>query len=103
MVFYFLISIVFIAELIIGLTLLVYLFKADKMVLKYNELVEETRPSIKEVMILVRKISKQLVELAPMITTKIKSLLIDILMGQLKSMLGALTFYLVKKEVEKHA
>ena len=102
MVFYFLISIVFIAELIIGLTLLVYLFKADKMVLKYNELVEETRPSIKEVMILVRKISKQLVELAPMITTKIKSLLIDILMGQLKSMLGALTFYLVKKEVEKH-
>ena len=74
MVFYFFISIVFIAEVIIGLTLFVYLFKADKMVLKYNELVVETRPSIKEVMILVRKISKQLVELSPMITTKIKSL-----------------------------
>lgn len=102
MVFYFLISIVFIAEIIIGLTVIIYLLKADKIILKYNELVDETKPSIKEVMILVRKISKQLVELAPIFVDKIKSFLLNIFISQAKNLLGALTFWLVKNEVERH-
>ena len=102
MIFYFLISVVFIAEVIIAIALLIGLVKADKILLKYNEIVDETRPSVKSVMILVRKISKQLVELAPILTEQIKKFLVDSLMSQLKSMLGAVTFWLVKKEVEKH-
>jgi len=102
MVFYFLVSIVFIAEVIIGLTVFIYLLKADKMILKYNDIVDETKPSIKSLMIVVRKISKQLVELAPMVANQIKAFLVDLLIGQLKSLLGTLTFILVKKEVEKH-
>lgn len=102
MVFYFLVSIVFIAEVIIGLTVFIYLLKADKMILKYNDIVDETKPSIKSLMIVVRKISKQLVELAPMVANQIKAFLFDLLIGQLKSLLGTLTFILVKKEVEKH-
>ena len=102
MVFYFLISIVFLAEVIIALALIIGLIKADKTILKYNEIVDETRPSIKSVMILVRKISKQLVELAPMLSEQIKKFFVDFLISQLKSMLGAVTFWLVKKEVEKH-
>ena len=102
MIFYFLISIVFIAEVIIALALIIGLVKADKILLKYNEIVDETRPSVKSVMILVRKISKQLVELAPILTEQIKKILVASLMSQLKSMLGAVTFWLVKKEVEKH-
>ena len=78
------------------------MIKADKEVLKYNAIIEEVKPSIKEVMILARKISGQLVELAPTIATKLKSIAVDIIMGQLKSTLGAITFWLVKKEVEKH-
>ena len=102
MIFYFLISVVFIAEVIIAIALLIGLVKADKILLKYNEIVDETRPSVKSVMILVRKISKQFVELAPILTEQIKKFLVDSLMSQLKSMLGAVTFWLVKKEVEKH-
>ena len=102
MVFYFLVSIVFIAEVIIGLTVFIYLLKADKMILKYNDIVDETKPSIKSLMIVVRKISKQLIELAPMVANQIKAFLVDLLIGQLKSLLGTLTFILVKKEVEKH-
>ena len=102
MIFYFLISIVFIAEVIIALALIIGLVKADKILLKYNEIVDETRPSVKSVMILVRKISKQFVELAPILTEQIKKILVASLMSQLKSMLGAVTFWLVKKEVEKH-
>ena len=78
------------------------MIKADKEVLKYNAIIEEVKPSIKEVMILARKISGQLVELTPTIATKLKSIAVDIIMGQLKSALGAITFWLVKKEVEKH-
>ena len=101
MIFYFLISIVFIAEVIIGLTVFMYLVKADKMILKYNDIVDETKPSIKSLMIIIRKISKQLVELAPMVANQIKTFFANLLIGQLKSLLGTLTFVLVKKEVEK--
>ena len=102
MLFYFLISIVFAAEVIIALTLIISLLKADKIILKYNKIIEEIKPQLKEVMVLTRKISGQLIELAPIFVNRIKSLLIDILVGQAKSLLGALTFWLVKKEVEKH-
>ena len=102
MVFYFLISIVFLAEVIIGLFLVITMVKADKEVLKYNAVIEEVKPSVKEVMVLAKKISAQLVELAPTIVISIKSVVTNIIIGQLKNTLGAFTFWLVKKEVEKH-
>ena len=102
MLFYFLTTIVFISEIIITLTLIIYFVKADKIILKYNAVIEETRPSIKEVMILVHKISKQLVELTPMFKERIKTIFLNILADQLKNTLCALTFWIVKKEVEKH-
>ena len=101
MIFYFLISIVFIAELIIAITLVLNLIKLDKVFIKYNELLDSAKPSIKELLITVRKISEQLVEFAPIIVENIKSALINIVMGQVKNTIGALTFWLVKKEVEK--
>ena len=103
MVFYFLISIVFMAEVIISLTVIISLIKADKKIVEYNELVEKTKPSIKSIMELSRKISEQLTELVPMFADKIKLMIQDLIMGQVKSVLGGLTFWLVKKEVEKHA
>ena len=78
------------------------MIKADKEILKYNAVIEDVKPSVKDVMVLVRKISAQLVEFAPMVATKIKSVAMNIIIGQLKNTLGALTFWLVKKEVEKH-
>ncbi len=102
MIFYFLITIVFIAELIITFALILNLIKLDKVFIKYNELVESVKPSMKELLITVRKISEQLVEFAPIVAEKAKSILTNLIMGHVKNALGALTFWLVKKEVEKH-
>ena len=102
MLFYFLISIVFIAELIIAISLIICLFKLSIKFSEYNSFLDQAKPSIKELMITIRKISEQFTKLAPMIANKIKSIISNIIMGQIKSAIGALTFWLVKKEVEKH-
>ena len=102
MIFYFLISIVFIAEIIIALAILLNLYKFDKTINEYNSLAEELKPLINDMLETTRKISEKLLEAAPKIVNKIKASVTDIIMGQLKGMLGALTFWLVKKEVEKH-
>jgi len=102
MLFYFLISIVFIAEIVIAFATVTGLFKLNKVVNEYNSFIKETQPLIKDIMVTSRKLSEQFAELAPIIVKKIKSTLTNIIAGQLKSALGAITFWLVKKEVEKH-
>ena len=102
MLFHFFISIVFIAELIITFAIIINLVKFDKKVIEYNSFIDSLKPSIKDLMVTVRKISEQFVELAPICEKKIKSAIVNMFIGQLKNGLGALTFWLVKKEVEKH-
>ena len=102
MVFNFLITIVFIAEIIIAVSLAVSLIKFDKKLIAYNEFLEEAKPSIKSLMILIRKISGQILEFAPLIVKQVKTSLVNAFMGQIKSLAGGITFWLVKKEVEKH-
>ena len=102
MIFYVLISIVFIAEIIIALALILSLMNLDKKIKAFNDFLEDIKPSIKGLMITVRKISKQLLELSPIVVKQIKSFFTDLIMGQIKSLAGAVTFWLVKKEVEKH-
>ena len=50
----------------------------------------------------VRELSEEFVKFAPKVVEKIKFLVFDFVQGQLKNLAGALTFWLVKKEVEKH-
>ncbi len=101
MVFYILTSIVFIAELIITAAVLIGLFKADKLLREYNSLTKELNPKINDLMKTVTKISEQIAELSPIIAENIRSFFINLILGQIKSLLGGLTFWLVKKEVEK--
>jgi len=102
MLFYFLISIVFIAEIVIAFALISSLLKFDKKVIAFDEFLDEARPSIKGLLITIRKISKQFLELSPLVVKQVKSFFANIIMGQIKSLAGALTFWLVKKEVERH-
>ena len=102
MLFYFLISIVFIAEIVIAFALITSLIKFDKKIKFFNIFLDDAKPSIKELMITLRKLSKQFLELSPMIVKQIKTCFTDLIMGQIKSLAGALTFWLVKKEVERH-
>ena len=63
MIFTFLITIVFIAEIIIGVTIILNLVKLDKAILALNETVTELKPGIKDVCSLVKAISVQIKEL----------------------------------------
>ena len=102
MVFYILISVVFIAELIIVAAILTGLFKFNKTIKEYNFFIEELNPKISDLLKTFTQISEQMVKLAPIFVDKIKSVFTNIIMNQLKSTLGALIFWAVKKEVEKH-
>ncbi len=101
MVFYFLISIVFIAEVIIALFVITNLVKLDKILNSANIFLEEVKPKIKDIMQIVRKLSEQMIELAPIVRGKIKSVINKMVIDQLKSLLAGLTFWIVKTEVEK--
>ena len=101
MVFYILISIVFIAEIIIALTVILNLIKVDKFCNDMNNLLTEINPKIKDICQISRKISEQMLEFSPIIAENIKTFFINLLKDQLKSMLAGLTFWVVKNEVSK--
>ncbi len=63
MVFKFLTAVVFIAEIIIGFTLIINLIKLDKAILALNETVIQIQPGIKDVCSLIAAISFQIKEL----------------------------------------
>ena len=64
MLYTFLISIAFIGELILLFTAVRGLLKLDKMILKLNETITESKPEIKDISTLAKKISGQWVVLA---------------------------------------
>ncbi len=72
MVYTILISIVFIAEIIITITILQNLIKLDKVVLDYSETVKQANPLIKDVANLSKKVSEQIIELAEHFVYKLK-------------------------------
>ena len=101
MVFYVLISIVFLAEIIIAATVLTHFVKFDKSISEWSDFIEDINPQISEIMKTYREISEKLLELAPKLIEKIKDFGIKLCIEQLKTMLAGLTFWTVKKEVEK--
>ena len=64
MLYTFLITIVFIAEIIITLTVIIALLKLDKAIIETDVLVSDIKPSLKDVLYLMKKISAQMIELA---------------------------------------
>ena len=102
MVFYIFTFIVFIAELIIAFSAIMYFYRINKKLQEYNELLDLLKPKIKDIMDIVKKISKQLVALAPIAVEKIKSFITQIVIDQVKNLLAGLTFWAAKNIVEKH-
>ena len=98
MIFYFLISIVILAEIIITASIISHFLKWDKAFNDTNDFINELKPKSKDIMQNLNKISEQLVELAPFWVDKIKSKFINMLLGNIKNMLfGALFVGLTKK------
>lgn len=93
MVYTILISIVFIAELIIAITLIQNLLKLDKAIILLDEKVKNSLNGIKDISVLTRKISEQIIIISQDFVDKSKSKSEDILMRQLaKIFLGLFLF-----------
>ncbi len=98
MIFTILISIVFIAELIIAVTILLALKRWSKRLRNLNLTLYYIKPSIREICELSRKISAQLVEFSEDFVDKIKRTQEEILLRQIsRIILGAFLFRRLKK------
>ena len=98
MVYTILISIVFIAELIIATTVIQYFLKLDKLVLSYNSQIIKLNTEIKQISVLVRKISEQIIVLTQDYIDKTKRNSEDALLRQLSKLF--LSLFLMKINIK---
>lgn len=102
MIFTFLITIVFIAEIIIAISVILNLLRLDKAVLNLSETIEVINPEVKEICTLGRKISSQLKELSKRFSEKVKDEREKFLTDKLVSvLLGALVWKMNIKAIKK--
>jgi len=102
MVYTILISIVFIAELIIAIAIIQALVKFDKKILSLDTTLTEITPGIKDVSSLIKKISEQWVILAQDFVNKAKRDSEDLLLKQFsKILVGLLVLSLNFKFVKR--
>lgn len=102
MIFTFLITIVFIAEIIIAISVILNLLRLDKAVLNLSETIDVINPEVKEICTLGRKISFQLKELSQRFTQKVKDEREKFLTDKLVSvLLGALVWKMNIKAIKK--
>mgnify|MGYP004650486609 CR=1 FL=1 len=102
MIFTFLITIVFIAEIIIAISVILNLLRLDKAVLNLSETIDVINPEVKEICTLGRKISFQLKELSQRFTEKVKDEREKFLTDKLVSvLLGALVWKMNIKAIKK--
>lgn len=102
MIYTFLISVVFIAELIIAITILQNLHKLDKKVLELDDTITSIKPSVKDISELARKISEQWQIIAQDFVNKTKQEAENMFLKQLsKALMGLLVLKLNFKFIKK--
>ena len=99
MVFVILISIVFIAELIIAFTVVSNLVKLDKRINESVLFLEEAKPKLKELLEIVKKISEQLLELIPVWVENLKKERDKIILEQTRSLISTILFWSINIKV----
>ena len=90
MVYTILISVVFVAELIITITVFQNLSRLDKVILGLNDTVVETRLGIRDISVLLRKISEQWLILAQDFVNKTKQNTEEALLSRFSKLLVSL-------------
>ena len=93
--------IVFIAELIIGYTIISGLIKLDMRILAANEFLVEANPKIKKVAELVKAISEQIAELTPVYVEKFRELRNKIMLAKLEGLIALILFWSINIKVIK--
>lgn len=99
MVFVILISIVFIAELIIAFSIIINLVKLDKNINEATVFIDDFNPRLKEVLELMSKISVQVAELIPIWVENLKKERDKIILNQTKSLISGILFWSINIKV----
>ena len=99
MVFVILISIVFIAELIIAFSIIINLVKLDKNINEATVFIDDFNPKLKEVLELMSKISAQVAELVPIWVENLKKERDKIILNQTKSLISGILFWSINIKV----
>ncbi len=90
MIFKIFTAIVFIAELIIAISAIMYLLKLNKKILVYNDIIADAKPKIKEIFVLIKGLSEQILELIPEYIENMKRKFEDKLFAKLQVLLTSL-------------
>ncbi len=99
MVFVILISIVFVAELIIAFSVITNLIKFDKRIKRAAQFLEEAEPRLKELLVVVQKISAQILELIPVWLATLRQERDKIILNQAKSLISTILFWSINIKV----
>lgn len=99
MVFVILISIVFVAELIIAFSVITNLIKFDKRIKRAVQFLEEAEPRLKELLVVVQKISAQILELIPVWLATLRQERDKIILNQAKSLISTILFWSINIKV----
>ncbi len=99
MVFVILISIVFIAELIIALSIISNLYKLDKRINEAANFLEEAAPKIQDLLNITQKITEQVLELIPVWIENLKQQRDKIILNQTRSLISGILFWSINIKV----
>ena len=101
MIFKFFIFMVFIAELIIMLACLSNLINLDNKINAFNKIICKNQSKIKEIMVLIKGISEQILELSPIWVEKIKTIRNSIFEKQVNSIISNILFWYINIKMAK--
>ena len=91
--------IVFISQLVIFFAIIIGFMKLDKSVNQANSFVEEVKPKVKDIAILIHGISAQMAEITPMWVENLKSFGTKLLLNKLESLISLFLFWGINKKV----
>ena len=101
MIFKFFIFMVFIAEIIIMLACLSNLINFDNKINAFNKIICKNQSKIKEIMVLIKGISEQILELSPIWVEKIKTIRNSIFEKQVNSIISNILFWYINIKMAK--
>ena len=101
MVFKALISIVFIAELIITFAVITNLIRFDKRIIKANEYIENNKAKFAAIAELMRKVSEQIFELTGLYIDRLKDSGKNILLKNAESLISGILFWSINIKMAK--
>ena len=101
MLFTFLISIVFIAEVIIAISLIATLIKFDKKILELIETIKLAKPKISDISKLISAITEQWIDVSEEFVNKFKTKSEDVTLKFLTKVLGAMLLWKINSKIVK--